>query len=148
MSTDSTDCVFCRIIRGEEKAYIVFEDDSSITFLDIRPLFPGHCLVVPKQHYETLADLPDDSIEKIFKNAKLVSQAVEIALKADGSFIGINNKVSQSVPHLHIHIIPRKRGDGLKGFFWPRTRYKDEKELLEIQSMIKASIEKMIRGKI
>lgn len=148
MSTNSTGCTFCRIIRGEEKAYKVFEDDFSIVFLDIHPLFPGHCLVVPKEHYETLADLPDESIERIFKNAKLVSQAVEVALKADGSFIGINNKVSQSVPHLHIHIIPRRKGDGLKGFFWPRTRYKDEKELLEIQSMIKTSIEKIVRGEV
>jgi len=148
LSTNSTGCTFCRIIRGEEKAYKVFEDDFSIVFLDIHPLFHGHCLVVPKEHYETLADLPDESIERIFKNAKLVSQAVEVALKADGSFIGINNKVSQSVPHLHIHIIPRRKGDGLKGFFWPRTRYKDEKELLEIQSMIKTSIEKIVRGEV
>jgi histidine triad (HIT) family protein len=144
LCTNNRDCTFCRIISGEEKAYIVFEDDISIAFLDIRPLFPGHCLLAPKKHYETLIDLPDELIGEIFKNARLIAQAVETGLKAEGSFVAINNKISQSVPHLHIHIVPRNRNDGLKGFFWPRNKYKDEKEILEVQSLIRAAIERVI----
>lgn len=144
MYINGRDCIFCRIVNGATEGYIVFEDDVSMAFLDIRPIFPGHCLIVPKEHYETLIDLPDELIGKIFKNAKLIAHAVEIGLKAEGSFVAINNRISQSVLHLHIHIVPRNRNDGLKGFFWPRNKYKDEKEILEVQSIIRASIEEVI----
>ncbi len=133
-------CAFCKIIRAEERAYIVFEDDISLAFLDRRPLFPGHCLLIPKEHYETLIDLPAILVAPFFLNAQLLAGAVEKGLKADGVFVAINNRVSQSVPHLHIHIVPRHKKDGLKGFFWPRQRYKDEEAILSIQRTLRATI--------
>lgn len=133
-------CAFCKIIRTEEPAYIVFEDAVSIAFLDTRPLFPGHCLLAPKEHYQTLADLPASLISPLFQNAQLMERAVEEGLSADGTFIAINNRVSQSVPHMHIHIVPRHKKDGLKGFFWPRHRYKDEATMLSIRDAIQSSI--------
>lgn len=123
------DCAFCRIIRGEAQSYVVLEDEVSLAFLDHRPLFPGHCLLVPKAHYETPMDLPAALIPPLFTNAQLLAKAVEEGLGADGSFVAINNRVSQSVAHLHIHIVPRRRGDGLKGFFWPRHAYRDEEAM-------------------
>jgi histidine triad (HIT) family protein len=133
-------CAFCKIIRAEERAYIVFEDDISLAFLDKRPLFPGHCLLVPKEHYETLADLPASLVSPLFQNAQLMERAIEKGLNADGTFVAINNRVSQSVPHLHIHIVPRRKKDGLKGFFWPRQRYKDQAAILSMQSTLRATI--------
>ncbi len=103
----------------------MFEDPVCLAFLDRRPLFPGHSLLLPKQHYETLADLPRDLLGPIFSGAQLLTRAMELGLEAEGSFVAINNRISQSVPHLHIHIVPRRRKDGLKGFFWPRQAYKD-----------------------
>lgn len=138
------ECIFCKIIRGEAEGYIVFEDEVSLAFLDIRPLNPGHCLLVPKEHYETLMDVPDELIAPLFKNAKLISRAIELGLSVQGIFVGINNRVSQSVPHLHIHIVPRNRNDGLKGFFWPRYPYKDRETILEIRDKIKDAIEKLL----
>src|SRR5437870_2279224 len=126
--TDAS-CKFCGIIRKEIDSYIVFEDKSSMAFLDYRPLFPGHCLLAPKDHYETLLDIPGDLLGVLFGNAQRLTRAVEEALQAEGSFVAINNRVSQSVPHLHIHIVPRRKHDGLKGFFWPRRAYKDEQEI-------------------
>lgn len=140
----TNECIFCKIIKGEAEGYIVFEDDISIAFLDIRPLNQGHCLLVPRKHYETLMDLPDDLIGRLFKNAKLISKAIETGLEAQGIFVGINNRVSQSVPHLHIHIVPRNKGDNLKGFFWPRYSYKDKSTILEIQGKIKEAIESLL----
>ena len=119
----SNNCTFCKIIRGELQSHIVFADDVSLAFLDQRPVFPGHCLLVPKEHHETLADLPADLIAPLFANAQLLARAVELGLQADGTFVAMNNRVSQSVPHLHIHVVPRRRKDGLKGFFWPRQPY-------------------------
>jgi histidine triad (HIT) family protein len=110
-------CRFCRSIRGEEKSHIVFDDDTLLAFLDTGPVFIGHCLLVPKLHYETLGDLPREAIFPLFKNVQLTSIALLKAMSADGSLIVINNRVSQSVPHIHIHIIPRKKGDGLRAFF-------------------------------
>ena len=133
-------CVFCKIIRLEEKASIVYEDGTSLAFLERRPLFPGHCLLVPKDHYETLADLPASLVAPLFQNAQLLERAIEEGLQADGTFVAINNRVSQSVPHLHIHLVPRRRKDGLKGFFWPRQRYKDEADLLRIQEALRSAI--------
>ncbi len=118
-------CRFCQIIRRDIPSAIVFEDDTSLAFLDRRPLFPGHCLLVPNVHVETLADLPAPLVAPLFQNAQRIERAIEERLEADGTFVAINNRVSQSVPHLHIHLVPRHKKDGLKGFFWPRTSYKD-----------------------
>ncbi len=133
-------CLFCGIVTGEVGASIVFQDDISLAFLDHRPLFPGHCLLVPKNHFETLSDLPPEFIGPFFKNVQLLARAVELALEAEGSFVAINNRISQSVPHFHVHIVPRRKKDGLKGFFWPRNKYKDEVELAAIQKLIQAAI--------
>jgi len=133
-------CAFCRIVRGETKAHVVFEDEVSMAFLDERPLFPGHCLLVPREHYQTLADLPAALIGPLFANAQLLAQAVEQAMQAEGTFVAINNRISQSVPHLHIHVVPRRRKDGLKGFFWPRNPYKGEDAMLEVQNAISAAV--------
>ena len=136
----SQTCAFCHIIRGEEQAALVFEDALSLVFLDRRPLFPGHCLCVPKGHYETLVDLPGAWVGPLFQTVQRVERAIEEGLHADGTFIGINNRVSQSVPHLHIHVVPRRRQDGLRGFFWPRQSYPDEAALLEMQETLRAAI--------
>ncbi len=136
-------CLFCGIISGEVSATVVFQDHISLAFLDHRPLFPGHCLLVPKDHFETLSDLPSDLVGRFFENVQLLARAVEVALKAEGSFVAMNNRVSQSVPHLHVHIVPRRKKDGLKGFFWPRSKYKNEDELLEVQKSIQAAIAAM-----
>jgi histidine triad (HIT) family protein len=137
-------CLFCKIAKGKVEGYRIFEDKDSLAFLDHRPLFLGHCLLIPKIHYHTLADLPVELIAPLFANVKLLAQAMEEGLGAEGSFIAINNRISQSVPHLHIHIVPRRKGDGLKGFFWPRHSYKDESEILEIQELLKSAINKLI----
>ena len=121
-------CSFCNIVRGRIPAYKVFEDDFSLAFLDHRPLFPGHCLFITKSHIETLMDLPTPLIGGLFSNVQFLSRAVLEGMKAEGVFVGINNRVSQSVPHFHVHIVPRRKGDGLKGFFWPRSAYKDAQE--------------------
>ncbi len=136
----TTRCIFCNIINGEVSGNIVFEDDVSIAFLDHRPLFHGHCLLVPRAHFETLSDLPAELVGPLFENTQLLVKAVESALEAEGSFVAMNNRVSQSVPHLHVHVVPRKRKDGLKGFFWPRTKYTAATEILEVQKAIKAAI--------
>jgi histidine triad (HIT) family protein len=133
-------CLFCGIVSHEVDASIVFQDDISLAFLDHRPLFPGHCLLVPKTHFETLSDLPTELVGPFFENVQLLSRAVELALGAEGSFVAMNNRVSQSVPHLHVHIVPRRKKDGLKGFFWPRNKYESEAQLLEVQISIQAAI--------
>ena len=122
----SPGCVFCRIVAGDEPAHVVFSDDMAIAFLDVRPLFVGHTLVLPRDHHETLADLPLDVIDPLFRRVRRLSTVMETQLGAGGSFVAMNNRVSQSVPHLHVHVVPRTKGDGLRGFFWPRTRYDDE----------------------
>jgi histidine triad (HIT) family protein len=133
-------CLFCGIISGDVSATVVFEDDISIAFLDHRPLFPGHCLLVPRNHFETLSDLPVDLVGPLFKNVQLLTRAVEVALEAEGSFVAMNNRVSQSVPHLHVHIVPRRKKDGLKGFFWPRNKYEGEARIVEVQIAIQAAV--------
>jgi histidine triad (HIT) family protein len=143
---NETTCMFCKIIRSEEKAPVVYEDDTCLAFLDRRPLFPGHCLLVPKGHYETLADLPASLVAPLFQSAQLLERAIEEGLQADGTFVAINNRVSQSVPHLHIHLVPRHRKDGLKGFFWPRQRYKDEADLLRMQEALRSAIARIRSG--
>ena len=119
-------CVFCRIVAGAEPAHVAFEDDVAVGFLDIRPLFPGHVLLVPREHVATLADLPEERVGPLFERARLLSAAMPEAMGSQGSFVAMNNTVSQSVPHLHVHVVPRTKGDGLRGFFWPRTTYDDE----------------------
>ena len=140
---ESATCAFCRIIRGEEEASIVFEDSLSLAFLDRKPLFLGHCLLVPKEHFETLADLPTPLIGPLFQNAQLLERAIEGGLAADGTFVAINNHVSQSVPHVHIHLVPRHHKDGLKGFFWPRQRYPDDIALRQVQETLRAAIARL-----
>lgn len=135
-----TACRFCAIVRGELEASLVFEDQSSVAFLDHRPLFPGHLLLLPREHHETLGDLPERLIAPLFSSARLLARAVELALEAEGSFIAMNNRVSQSVPHLHVHIVPRRRHDGLKGFFWPRSGYSDAAEVSRVAALIRSAV--------
>ncbi len=136
-------CLFCRIVSGEVPAVVVFEDNDTLAFLDHRPLFPGHTLLVPRKHYETLTDLPGEQVGSLFKNAQSLASAVETAMEAEGTFVAMNNRVSQSVPHFHIHIVPRRRKDGLKGFFWPRTKYKTQEEMEVVQQKIAAAFDKL-----
>jgi histidine triad (HIT) family protein len=119
------DCLFCAIASGGADAHVVFEDEHSVGFLDVRPLFPGHTLLVPREHHEALWDLPEDLVEPYFANVRRLSAAVREAMGARGTFVAMNNVVSQSVPHLHTHVVPRNPKDGLRGFFWPRTKYED-----------------------
>ena len=140
MSDDN--CLFCRIVSGEVPATVIYEDKVSFAFLDHRPLFPGHTLLVPREHVETLGELPGALVEPYFKAAQLLARAVESGLEAEGTFVAMNNRVSQSVPHLHVHVVPRRRKDGLKGFFWPRTKYKGEEEMKLVQKMIAAALKK------
>lgn len=133
-------CLFCRIVSGEIPAAVVYEDENTVAFLDHRPLFAGHTLLVPRAHFETLADLPAVQVEPFFQNAQLLSRAIEDAMEAEGSFVAMNNRVSQSVPHLHVHVVPRRRKDGLKGFFWPRTKYKSDEELEITREKISSKI--------
>jgi len=138
-------CAFCEIVKGNVPRHIVFQDYVSIAFLDRRPVFPGHCLLVPKEHYETLSDLPGELVAPLFENAQLLVKAIQSGLGSQGSFVAINNKVSQSIPHLHIHVVPRRSGDGLKGFFWPRQSYQSEQQMTDISNSIIQAIE-MIRS--
>ncbi|HXD30810.1 MAG TPA: HIT family protein [Pyrinomonadaceae bacterium] len=138
----NTDCVFCGIVSGEIPAPIVFSDDKTVAFLDHRPVFPGHCLLIPREHHETLADLPAKLIAPLFSNAQRLSMAVEQALGAHGTFVAMNNRVSQSVPHLHVHIVPRRRKDGLRGFFWPRQKYASAEEMELVRTAIALAIGK------
>lgn len=137
-------CAFCSMLRLESESYGVFEDEVSAAFLDHRPLFPGHCLLIPKKHYETLADLPRSVVTPLFVNAQLLATAVEQAMEAEGTFLAINNRVSQSVPHFHIHIVPRRRKDGLRGFFWPRQPYKDKKAIAAVQERLRSVISQLV----
>jgi len=122
------DCLFCAIAAVAAPAYRVVETELVVGFLDVRPVFKGHVLLVPREHVETLGDLAPELLEPLFAQVQRVSEAVPNALGAHGSFVAVNNVVSQSVPHLHVHVVPRRRKDGLRGFFWPRTRYADEAE--------------------
>ena len=133
-------CKFCEIASHVLSSAIVFEDSVSLAFLDNRPLFPGHTLLVPKQHYETLEDLPAEVVGAFFTNVQVLARAVESGMNAEGSFVAVNNRVSQSVPHLHVHIVPRRKKDGLRGFFWPRQKYKDEAEMAESQAAIQKAL--------
>ncbi len=121
----------------------MFEDQRSLAFLDFRPLFPGHSLLVPRRHHQTLADLPADRIGDFFAAAQLLSRAIPEAMGAQGSFVAINNVVSQSVPHLHVHLVPRVRKDGLRGFFWPRNPYRDDAHAEEVADALRRAVERI-----
>lgn len=136
-----TDCTFCAIAAGTTPAHVVLADASVVAFLDARPVFKGHVLLVPREHVQTLADLPARLIEPFFSAVRLVSAVIPVALGAQGTFAGLNNIVSQSVPHLHAHVVPRTKGDGLRGFFWPRHKYESDDEAAGYAGRIRAVIE-------
>jgi histidine triad (HIT) family protein len=133
-------CKFCQIIAGEIPAHFVLETDDVVAFLDHRPLFYGHTLVLPRAHIETLLDVPSGFIGPFFLDVRRVTRAVTAAREAQGSFVAENNVVSQSVPHLHVHVVPRRRKDGLRGFFWPRTRYESEAQMAEVAAGIRGQL--------
>ncbi len=137
-------CGFCDIARGAAPAHLVFEDGTCVAFLDRRPLFPGHCLVVPREHHETLAELPPALLEPLFSAARLLARALEEGLGAEGSFVAVNNRVSQSVPHLHVHVVPRRKGDGLRGFFWPRRPYPDPASMDRVRDTLRAAVSRIL----
>ncbi|GAB2808652.1 hypothetical protein GCM10022221_02480 [Actinocorallia aurea] len=136
-----SECVFCQIIAGEVPAHIVLDVPEGVAFLDARPVFKGHTLVVPRAHHETLTDLPVDEVAPFFGLVRRLAGAVETGLGAAGTFVAMNNRVSQSVPHLHAHVVPRNRKDGLRGFFWPRQRYESEAEQAEFARRITGALE-------
>ena len=133
-------CAFCGIVAGRLPADVVLDEPAALAFLDRRPVFPGHTLLVPRSHIGSLDDLPVDLVGPLFDAARRLSRAVQVAVEADGSFVAVNNHISQSVPHLHIHILPRRRRDGLRGFFWPRLGYEDEVHRLRPAEAIKAAL--------
>lgn len=139
MSEDG--CLFCAIAAGEGSAHVVHADDEFVAFLDIRPVFKGHTLLVPRAHVDTLPDLPAALRDPFLALAQRLATAMQDALDAQGSFVAINNTVSQSVPHLHLHVVPRTKGDGLRGFFWPRTKYADEEEAARFAARLAAVLQ-------
>ena len=135
------DCPFCAIVRHPETAHVVLDTQTCVAFLDRTPLFHGHVLLVPRSHVVTLGDLPEREIEPFFRCVQRLSRVLPAALGAQGSFVAMNNVVSQSVPHLHVHVVPRTKGDGLKGFFWPRTKYASDDVMREVADKIRTAIE-------
>ncbi|MEV5576045.1 HIT family protein [Spirillospora sp. NPDC052269] len=134
-------CVFCEIIRGEHPAHVVLDAPEAMAFLDTRPLFKGHTLLVPREHHETLVDLPEEQVGPLFAQARRLAGAMETELGAAGSFVAANNRISQSVPHLHVHVVPRNRKDGLKGFFWPRHKYESDEEAAKFAARLRAALD-------
>ncbi|MFU8849616.1 HIT family protein [Micromonospora sp. SL1-18] len=133
-------CVFCGIVAGKVPAFVVADEPDGVAFLDTRPVFKGHVLVVPRTHVDTLDTLPAELLPGYFRLVQRLIVAVESGLGAGGTFVAVNNKVSQSVPHLHTHVVPRTKGDGLRGFFWPRTRYADDAEAEDVARRIAAAL--------
>jgi histidine triad (HIT) family protein len=138
--SEPASCVFCAIAEGSVPAAVVLDSPDVVAFLDVRPVFPGHVLVVPRDHVETLVDLPSASLPGLFEAVQRVAAAVVSGLGADGSFVAVNNVVSQSVPHLHVHVVPRRRKDGLRGFFWPRQKYADDAEMASVAARIRGAL--------
>ncbi len=136
-----TDCTFCAIAAGTTPAHVVLADSSVVAFLDARPVFKGHVLLVPREHFQTLADLPGRLLGPFFGAVRLVSAAIPAAIGAQGTFVALNNIVSQSVPHLHAHVVPRTKGDGLRGFFWPRHKYESDDEAADYAGRIRSVID-------
>lgn len=137
------ECVFCAIQGDKPSCFLVFEDANVFVFLDHRPLFPGHCLLITKAHIATLAELSLPLLHGVSESMRLIAIAVQRAMKAEGTFVAINNIVSQSVPHFHVHIVPRRKGDGLRGFFWPRKTYASDEEAAAIAKSIGKEIRRM-----
>lgn len=133
-------CTFCAIGDGKVPAHRVLDEEAALAFLDARPVFPGHTLVIPRHHHATLPDLPSGDLAPFFAAVQRVTVAVTIAMEAEGTFVAVNNTVSQSVPHLHVHVVPRRRGDGLRGFFWPRRHYTDDHEMATVAGRIQACL--------
>ena len=134
-------CTFCSIASGDLAAHVAYEDERFLAFLDFRPVFPGHTLLIPRAHHETLLDLPEELIDPFFRLGQRLARAVPQAMDAVGTFVAMNNVVSQSVPHLHLHIVPRRPKDGLRGFFWPRMKYKGgDEEMASVAAAISAAM--------
>ena len=133
-------CLFCAVVAGSEPAHVVLDEPDLVAFLDHRPVFKGHVLVVPRAHVVTLPELPPELLAPLFGAVARCCQAVVDGLEADGSWVAANNVVSQAVPHLHVHVVPRRRKDGLRGFFWPRQRYVDEDEMSDYASRIRSAL--------
>jgi histidine triad (HIT) family protein len=138
-----TACTFCDVVNGEVAAEIVLDDAVALAFLDHRPVFKGHVLVVPREHVPTFSDLPVDDLGPFFTRVQRLAIAVQEAMVADGTFVAMNNVVSQSVPHFHVHIVPRRRKDGLRGFFWPRVRYESAGEMAEIAARVRIALQRV-----
>ena len=136
----SASCAFCAIVQGEADAAVVLDEPDVVAFLDIRPVFPGHVLIVPRQHVDTLPGLPADGLPVLFEAVQRVCRAVTRAMTAQGTFVAVNNVVSQSVPHLHVHVVPRTKGDGLKGFFWPRHPYDSAERMHAVAASIREAL--------
>jgi histidine triad (HIT) family protein len=136
----SDDCLFCAIVAGDVDAEVVYEGERTLAFLDNRPLFPGHTLLVPRDHHEAIWDLPPELVEPLFADARMLAAAIRDAMGAQGAFVAANNIVSQSVPHLHVHVVPRNRKDGLRGFFWPRTKYEGDDHMAETATVVREAV--------
>jgi histidine triad (HIT) family protein len=134
-------CIFCAIVAHDAPAHRVLEDAQCVAFLDARPLFPGHVLVVPRAHRTTIGELSPAELGALFGSAQALCGALEKALGAEGTFVAMNNRVSQSVPHAHVHVVPRRRGDGLRGFFWPRRKYGSDAEAAQVAARLRNALE-------
>jgi len=134
------ECVFCGIVSGSVPAFVVASEEAGLACLDTRPVFPGHTLVIPRQHIPTLTDLPAPRLPGYFALVQRLAVAVESGTGADGTFVAMNNKISQSVPHLHTHVVPRRRKDGLRGFFWPRSKYGSDEEAAAVAGKIRGAL--------
>ncbi|GLZ11259.1 HIT family protein [Actinomadura sp. NBRC 104425] len=139
-SASAKPCLFCEIVKGERPAHLVLDSADAVAFLDTRPLFKGHTLLVPREHIETLPDMPEHMLGTFFAQARRLASAMETVLGAAGSFVAMNNRVSQSVPHLHVHVVPRNRKDGLRGFFWPRRTYASDSEAADYAARLRAAL--------
>src|SRR3954471_2409340 len=147
MARGAKACVFCEIARGAAGAEVVLEDETAVAFLDHRPLLPGHCLLIPRIHVETLPELPEDLLAPYFRNVQILSRAVERGLGAEGWFVAVNTKISQSVPHLHVHVVPRWKDDGLFSpkLVWKRVPYKDDESRRMVGKKIRQAVAE-VRG--
>ena len=135
------DCLFCAIVAGTAPGHIVLDEPDVVGFLDIRPVFKGHVLVVPRAHIVTLPELPQPLLTDLFVAVQRCATAVVEGLGAQGSFVAQNNVVSQAVPHLHVHVVPRTKGDGLRGFFWPRQKYASDEEMAEYAARLRRALD-------
>ncbi len=137
---EEENCRFCQIAEGEDKETVVYAGELTLVSLDHRPLFKGHCLVTPRKHIEAIEDVPDDVLEDLFKTVRMASKAVTEAMGSDGTLIAVNNRVSQSIPHIHVHVVPRRHKDGLHGFFWPRMQYASDDEMKDVANRIRKAM--------